>query len=613
MDGFNPDQYLAEKLGQGQPPFNPDKYLAEKTGRGFLPMAMNAGRAAFGVATNPIQPLLTPEARGVGQGAIQGATMGYGMPALRAAIPNSQQVPLPSMKEDLVGGALSLPVGGAGMAGLASKAGKLAPFIPMAAGYAYNPSNTEIEPAISGKRALDAGLAGVTQLGAAGVSKLAGYINPDAVNALVRGIKPGKGNTNFNSDAAIALPIIKQTGHEVNTVGDFVEASKKAKTAVWDKVKSLFKQAGADEVVSPSYEDIKKTAMQMRNDEFENYNNASNFTEQVKNISGGGIKPYKKGVEMDEYVNDIPNRFKNSKGMALDEVVQNYNDTFGTEFDENSFVRELKKYDGIKKPSSNYKEYMNDASKSHQEYFHGSLLDGSDISSNMVKSVPPESVKLSPEMGNAISDVADSYKGKTISIPEAEDRLQKINAGLTSYFKANARGQYVRGQEAGIAADLAERIQLKNALNEKIQSLTGEQLAPLKKQYGALMNIQDEALGRINVSNRQNPVSLQEALNGVAGITELFGGNPLGLVQIGASQAVKKLNSAGYLVSRAVANTGKKPNMFLPTATKMAGATIPGQMQSANYQVGQIIKTPKGNVRVVGLDTDGHPLIQPLQ
>ena len=45
---------------------------------------------------------------------------------------------------------------------------------------------------------------------------------------------------------------------------------------------------------------------------------------------------------------------------------------------------------------------------------------------------------------------------------------------------------------------------------DKIQSLTGKDIAPLKKQYGALMNVQDEALGRVNVANRQKPVSLQD-------------------------------------------------------------------------------------------------------
>lgn len=34
---------------------------------------------------------------------------------------------------------------------------------------------------------------------------------------------------------------------------------------------------------------------------------------------------------------------------------------------------------------------------------------------------------------------------------------------------------------------------------------------------------------------------------------------------------------------------------------------------SPKYSVGQMIRTPKGNVKVVGLDTDGHPLIEPVQ
>lgn len=38
----------------------------------------------------------------------------------------------------------------------------------------------------------------------------------------------------------------------------------------------------------------------------------------------------------------------------------------------------------------------------------------------------------------------------------------------------------------------------------------------------------------------------------------------------------------------------------------------PAHQQHGQYQVGQTIQTPKGAVKIVGLDQDGHPLIEPL-
>lgn len=36
------------------------------------------------------------------------------------------------------------------------------------------------------------------------------------------------------------------------------------------------------------------------------------------------------------------------------------------------------------------------------------------------------------------------------------------------------------------------------------------------------------------------------------------------------------------------------------------------QQQQSQGQIGQVLQTPKGNVKIVGFDTDGHPLIEPV-
>ena len=207
-------------------------------------------------------------------------------------------------------------------------------------------------------------------------------------------------------------------------------------------------------------------------------------------------------------------------------------------------------------------------------------IDGDEISEKMREVIKPESIKLTPEIGQAIDNATQKYEGQQITIKEAENRLQTINADLTSYFKASNRSGYVKGMQEDVSSMLAERKVLRQTLYDKIQSLTGKDIAPLKKQYGALMNVQDEALGRVNVANRQKPVSLQEAINGVMGLTDLFGGNPLGLVRIAGSQGVKFLNSPNRLVSQAVQNVGKSAlpyNRVIPAAGVVAGRELESQ------------------------------------
>ena len=435
-----------------------------------IPAAMAGAKTAVSAAVSPFSPsgnpLASKQGIGVGQGVIQGLTLGYGMPVLRAAIPNSQQVPLPTKSQEIEGALLSMPAAGAEMGGLASLAGKGAALVPALAGYAYNPSNTNIEPALSLKRALGGALGAAGQ-GVGGVAQaIDGRINTESVKALTKALKPVKWNKNCQDDAAIALPIIQETGKNVETLEDFNNAATQAKSNVWDKIQELLDKAHSKI----------------------------------------------------QYVNPVSDATK-----AI--------------------------------PSKNY-------------------IGGNAILQKMKSSIAPESKKLTPEVSDAIDAAAAKYHNKRITILEAEDRLKRLNADLTSYFKASNRTGYVKGMNEDIGAMLAERISLKNSLYSKIQLLTGEKIAPLKKQYGALMNLQDEALGRVNVADRQSPVSLQEALNGIPGMVELFSGNPLGLVRLVGSQAIKYMNKTDTLVSNAVKNVGREAPALSPYAV---GTTIPLQ------------------------------------
>jgi len=115
-----------------------------------------------------IKKLQTPEAMGVGQGVLQGATFGYGTPILRKIIESTtgsstKQVRPPTTKESVVGGALGAtalaPTGIYSLLGKGSLPSQIAK--GATAGYSYNPSDTEIVPLNDMRRAVGTALGGV--------------------------------------------------------------------------------------------------------------------------------------------------------------------------------------------------------------------------------------------------------------------------------------------------------------------------------------------------------------------------------------------------------------------------------------------------------------------
>jgi hypothetical protein len=279
-------------------------------------------------------------------------------------------------------------------------------------------------------------------------------LNPEAVTALTKAVKPGKWNKNFAKDAEIALPIIKDTKHPVKNLTDFVDANKIAKKKVWSSIDEQLQLAGT-------------------------------------------------------------------------------------------------------KPDS--------------------LINGDNIATKVISSIPEDSVLLSPEVSNASKNVAKNYIGKQIKIMEAEDKLQRINSQLTGYYNASSKGFYKQNMDTKIAALVTEGQILREALYGKIESLTGTNIAPLKQQYGALMNVQNEAMGRLNVALRQSPMSLQEQIHFVLGTVKAASGQPSGILQIAGSMIAKRINSPDYLIRKALENTGKKSlqvgnigryGAYIPSATE---------------------------------------------
>lgn len=133
-----------------------------------------------------VRKLQTPEAMGVGQGAIQASTMGYGMPAMRRGVEavstlagragDTSQVRPPTTKESLVGAGLGAGLGAmAGGAGVIPQIAQKTNVLGRSAvgaglGYAYNPSDTQNVPIGDTRRLIGAGIGGAIPL-AVGATK----------------------------------------------------------------------------------------------------------------------------------------------------------------------------------------------------------------------------------------------------------------------------------------------------------------------------------------------------------------------------------------------------------------------------------------------------------
>ena len=191
-------------------------------------------------------------------------------------------------------------------------------------------------------------------------------------------------------------------------------------------------------------------------------------------------------------------------------------------------------------------------------------IDGNQIADAMVNSVDKRTQIQNPGLVDSLSARADTYR-KPLSLADAEDFLQSANNDLHSYYAKNKVGQKVAAADPQIAPTLAEAGALRDALYSKLNDLSGADAAALKKQYGALSNIQNEVIGRANVAARQNPDSLATQINTGQAIGDIaqsvadlkLGSAVKGAAKLAASHYIQNKNSTDGLIQSAFSRIGK--------------------------------------------------------
>jgi hypothetical protein len=228
-------------------------------------------------------------------------------------------------------------------------------------------------------------------------------------------------------------------------------------------------------------------------------------------------------------------------------------------------------------------------------------IDGGDIADAMEASVTKRQAQLNPQLAEKVKTAAATYR-RPMTLDEAEDFLQDANNELHSYYAKNKVGQRAALADPEMASTVAEVNQLRDSLYSKLDDLTGPGAADIKQRYGALSNVEEEALRRKNVAARQQPESLAEQLGKAAGVGKAVAGAATagagvltgsphaigagatlageGVMQAGLSKWLKGRQTTDALIKNAFENYGQPPSMLRNLVTGTRGeAGAPGTVR----------------------------------
>lgn len=205
-----------------------------------------------------------------------------------------------------------------------------------------------------------------------------------------------------------------------------------------------------------------------------------------------------------------------------------------------------------------YAQKLQQAQKFTQNAPSLGQIDGNAIADEMVNSIDPRMALKNPGLAQSVKKFADSYR-RPINLQEAEDFLQSANNELHSYYAKNKVGRRVAQGDPEVASTVAEADAIRDNLYKTLDNLTGPGAADIKKQYGALSNVEEEMLSRKNVAARQQPVSLAEQMSMARGygkiakgvVTMSPGDIAEGLESTAMSKWLKERNTSDAMIERA--------------------------------------------------------------
>jgi hypothetical protein len=210
------------------------------------------------------------------------------------------------------------------------------------------------------------------------------------------------------------------------------------------------------------------------------------------------------------------------------------------------------------------------------------------VSRSIRSRVTPAMQKVNKQSATAIEKFAQKFDGP-MNIGDAEQTLEHMNAELTDmgYWKKTPpeRAAAEKANPA-IASRVAATQALRDSLYDRLDTLGEKGIQDLKREYGAIANIEKEIRGQVNVQGRQRPISLKQIIGLTAGISH---GGALGAAATVAPLLDKLYNDPVELLNRGVSKSA--PDSAVTSAVKdvARGTAIVGK-KAAPALTGQLVR-----------------------
>lgn len=227
----------------------------------------------------------------------------------------------------------------------------------------------------------------------------------------------------------------------------------------------------------------------------------------------------------------------------------------------------------------------------------GSTVDLSPVADAMEASLPKKTVLQDPSAVATVKRAADTYRQR-FSLEDAEQLLRETNAELDAYYnKFPMARRAAESANPEVAHLVAQAKALRTAIYSTLDDASqGGSARELQRRYGALMEVEDTAMRRANVANRQQPESLSEQIGKVRaaadmakGVWRLGHGDLSGAADIAGARAgratatfLKEQQTTDALIRRAMA-----AHRTMPTPVPMPAPTvIRGELPPAVHRMG---------------------------
>lgn len=226
------------------------------------------------------------------------------------------------------------------------------------------------------------------------------------------------------------------------------------------------------------------------------------------------------------------------------------------------------------------KKYVYDAIDQRVGSVDQLQADTGGVADAMVKSISKRTREQFPALAARIEARAETYRGLK-SFRDIENAIQDANDDLKNYYKHGSPSDSPVTTE--IATTLAEVKTLRNLLDEKMETLTGSGVKDLKREYGALRDVERAAAKQNLVSLRQKGLPLYQGLAALWAAGDFASGNIIsgakGIGMMAMGKRLSQVRSPEWLVDQAFQG-GKAfkaaPEIAPPPGPKIAGLIGPG-------------------------------------